>query len=54
MLYLKKDPNTAIPKMPTEWKATTVATEAKLSAALTSAVSKRNYANGCGNISGIW
>ena len=35
----KKDPSIAIPKMPTEWKATTVATEAKLSAALTSAVS---------------
>ena len=35
----KKDPNIAIPQMPAEWKATTVATEAKLSAALTSAVS---------------
>ena len=39
MLYLKKDQTVAIPKMHNTWKATTVATEAKLSATLTSAVS---------------
>ena len=39
MLYLKKDPHITIPKMPPSWKATTIPTEAKISAALTGAVS---------------
>ena len=35
----KENPKTVIPKMPRNWKEPTRATEAKLSAALTSAVS---------------
>ena len=35
----RKDPKVTIPKMPAAWEQTTVATEAKLAAALTSAIS---------------